>query len=104
VPLTPHVLAPNDLIYKLADGTVCYDCRMLRLVAPNAGTLHVEITWSPSATLSLFVGGQMTTGIVNQLSADVVVNSPGEVIAYLGVLAADMHRDHTKFTIQTSMQ
>ena len=36
--------APNDLLYDLAPGIACSPCRLIRVVSPIAGTLHLVLT------------------------------------------------------------
>jgi len=67
----PDALAPNDLSYTV-DGRSCQPCRLIRVVVPQAGTVHVHVTWTlTSANLGLFVDGQVVAGATRELTADV---------------------------------
>ena len=100
--VTAAKLAPNDLSYTIG-GTRCSPCRLIRVVVPRAGSLHIRTTWTTTSKLSLFIEGQMVDG-TGEMSADATIGGPREVLVYLGALSADIVRDHTPFTIETSMR
>jgi len=99
-------LAPNDLRYTV-DGNSCVDCRMIRVVVPQAGLVHVRVTWaSPTPRLTLFAGGQVfkATTTTRELIADVPANAPDEMLMYLGAAPPDMVTSHTPFVFETSLR
>jgi hypothetical protein len=100
----PDALAPNDLSYTVG-GRICNPCRLIRVVVPSAGTVHVHVTWTgTSASLSLFAEGQVVPGAIRDLIADVPINAPGEVLMYLGAVPPSVLIDHTFFTLETSLR
>ena len=100
--VTPLELAPHDLSYSVGTDH-CYPCRLVRVMVPMAGTLHVDVTWTEArATLNLWAGGQMFTGVSRELVADVPVKA-GEVIMYLGsTLPVGASGMYVPFTIATA--
>jgi hypothetical protein len=101
--VTPGPLAPNDLVYTVA-GKTCSSCRLIRILVPRAGMLHLHVTWTGAARLSLFADGQVVTGDARELTADVAINASGEVIVYLGVASSTSLGEHTTFTLETSLR
>ena len=100
----PDPLAPNDLMY-IVGGTHCTDCRLIRVVVTQAGTVHVHVTWvGTGSRLSLFAEGQVAEGATGDLTADVPVNAPREVLMYLGAVPPNSVTAHTPFTFETSMR
>jgi hypothetical protein len=102
--VTPLKLAPHDLSYTIGTDR-CYPCRLVRVMVPIAGTLHVTVTWTePRATLNLWAGGQFFAGASRQLTADVPAGTPGEVIMYLGTIlpAGTSGGVYVPFTIATA--
>ncbi len=102
--VTPAKLAPNDLSY-IVGGSGCGPCRLIRVMAPQAGTLHLRITWSvtTASRLSLFAAGQVVDG-TGELNVDVTINSAREVLVYLGAVSVNIVKNHTTFTLETSMR
>ena len=100
----PAALAPNDLSY-IVGGKSCNPCRLIRVVVLQAGTLHVHVTWTVAASkLSLFTEGQVVAGATAELTADVPINAPREVLVYLGAAPPNAVREHTPFTVETSIR
>jgi len=100
----PAPLAPNDLSYTVGSNR-CSPCRLIRVVVPQAGTLHMRVTWTGTAAkFSLFGEGQVVTGQTNELTADVPVSTPGEVLMYLGAVLPNGYSDHTPFVFETSLR
>lgn len=100
--VTPHVLAPHDLSYVV--GTLrCDDCRLMHVLVPNAGSLHIHITWNPTIRLTLFAEGRVLAEGDRELTTDLPVSAAGEVLIYLGVVPPASVASHTAFTVQTSM-
>jgi hypothetical protein len=98
----PLELAPHDMSYNV-DGATCYPCRMIRVVAPASGTLHLQLTWTePKSTLNLWAGqmfaGTSAAGVV----ADIPV-SAGETVLYVG-MPANNQALYTPFTLTTALQ
>jgi hypothetical protein len=78
---------------------------LIRVVVPQAGTLHVHVTWAATVSqLSLFAEGQVVAGSAGDLTADVAVNTPREVLMYLGGASPNSVRGHTPFTFETAMR
>jgi hypothetical protein len=102
--VTPARLAPNDLSYTIG-GTRCSPCRLIRVVVPQAGSLRIHTTWSATTAskLNLFVEGHMVDG-TGELNADANIGAPREVLVYLGAVSANIVKDHTTFTLETSMR
>jgi hypothetical protein len=100
----PAELAPNDLSYTVG-GNGCSPCRLIRVVVSQAGTVHVRVTWTPnSSKLSLFAEGQVLPGLLGELTADVPINAPREVLMYLGAAPTGAVNGHTPFTFETSLR
>jgi len=100
----PAALAPNDLSYTVG-GKRCNPCRLIRVVVLQAGTLHLHVTWTVTASkLSLFAEGQVVAGATGELTADLTINAPREVPMYLGAAAPNTVPDHTAFTFETSVR
>jgi carboxypeptidase family protein/Big-like domain-containing protein len=100
----PHDLAPNDLTYTVGTNQ-CNDCRLIRVIVPQAGNVHVHVTWTVAASkLNLFVEGQVVEGGVGDLTADVPVDAPREVLMYLGTMPPTSVNSHTPFVFETSLR
>jgi hypothetical protein len=97
-------LAPNDLSYTVAGG-LCSPCRLFRVGVLQPGTLHVRATWSPNTAsrLALFGEGSPVDG-AGELTVDRIITAPREVLLYLGAFSTNIVKQHTAFTIETSMQ
>ena len=82
VPKLTHM----DVAYNVGPDR-CSPCRLIRIVAPTAGTMHFELAWEPNpgSDLYLWAGGQRFAGDVNQrqLAVDAPV-SAGENVVYVG--------------------
>jgi hypothetical protein len=102
--VTPGALAPHDLSYVVG-GQTCDSCRLIRIVVSRAGTLHLHVTWAVAASrLRLFAEGQIVTADTRELTADVAVAAPREIVVYLGEATAAGVLEHTPFTLETSMR
>ena len=100
----PAGLAPNDLTYVIG-GNRCNDCRLIRVIVPRAGTVHIHVTWTVAASqLSLFAEGQVVKGVTRELTADVPINQPREVLMYLGAAPPSAVTGHTSFVFETSLR
>jgi hypothetical protein len=100
----PAPLAPNDLSYVVG-GSRCNDCRLIRVVVPQAGTVHIHVTWMLAAQqLSLFAEGQVVKGGTRELIADLAVNASREVLMYLGAAPPAAVTAHTSFIFETSLR
>jgi hypothetical protein len=82
VPKLTHM----DVSYDVGSDR-CSPCRLIRIVAPTAGTMHFELAWDPNpgSALYLWVGGQRFGGNTNekQFAADAPINT-GENVVYVG--------------------
>ena len=56
-----------------------------------------------ASKLSLFAEGQIIAGDTGELTADVPVNAPREVLMYLGTVPPSAVLSHTSFTFETAM-
>jgi hypothetical protein len=101
----PPVLAPNDLSYRSGNDR-CDDCHMIRVVVPQAGTLHVRFFWTSAVPpLTLYAEGTVAnSGTTREVSADLPVNAPREVLLYFGIAPPGSMTTHLAFTIETSMR
>lgn len=100
----PSPLAPFDLSYNVGTS-ICSPCRLIRVVVLQAGTVHVHVTWTVTASrLNLFAEGQVVTGGTGELTADVPINAAREVLMYLGAAPPTAVAGHTPFTFETSMR
>ena len=81
--LTGLELAPHDMSYT-AGTDRCFPCKLVRVIAPAAGTLHLSLTWTePRAILNLWANGNRVVGSSSNVTSDVPV-SAGEVVVYVG--------------------
>jgi hypothetical protein len=86
-------------------GNRCGPCRLIRGVVPQAGTVHMRVTWTgQAARLSLFGEGQVVPGQAGELIADLPINAPREVLVYLGAAPPIAVSSHTSFTVETSLR
>ena len=100
----PDALAPNDLSYTV-DGVSCKPCRLIRVVVPRAGTLHVSVKWTVTASkLSLFAEGYVVAGATGALAAEIPINGPREVLIYLGAAPPNVVLEHTPFMLDTLLR
>ena len=105
--VTPHRLAPNDLTYVVGAGQRCNSCRLVRVIMPVKGTLHVRLTWPQDCvvTLGLWVGGQhvvpSSTGSP-EVDADVAAGT-GETIVYVDRVSPSATVCHVAFVLATSL-
>ncbi len=79
-------IAPNDLEYDVSPTARCVSCRLIRVVSPGSGTLHVAFTWNkPGVSLTAWIAAQPFPGTAaGPLAVDVRV-VVGEVVLYVGV-------------------
>ena len=96
-------IATYDVAYAVGPSDRCVNCRLIRVVNPTSGTLHLALTWDvPSAALALWANGQRFAGSSDgALSVDVPV-SPGELVLYIGVGTSDLGR--VKMTLATFLR
>jgi hypothetical protein len=100
----PAVLAPHDLSYTVG-GRRCDDCRLIRVAVPQPGIVQVHVTWGNTASnLSLFAEGQVVEGGARELTADVPIAAPREVLMYLGMTPPGSVSSHTAFTFERSLK
>jgi hypothetical protein len=105
--VTPDRLAPNDLTYLVGAGQICKSCRLIRIVVPTTGTLHLRLTWSPPGgilTLGLWVGDRhiVPAAPSNEVDADVAA-AAGEMIVYVDRVSPTGTTDHVPFALATSL-
>ncbi len=105
--VTPHRLAPNDLTYLVGAGERCNSCRLIRVVVPVKGTLHLHVTWPESClvTLGLWVGGRHIVPPdtrSTEVDAD-VASGVGEVIFYIDRVSPLVTACHVPFVLATSL-
>jgi hypothetical protein len=93
-------LAPNDMDY-MADGTShCQPCRMIRVTSDGAGLVRIRLTWTGSAAMAVWVGGQMIVpgDTAREVVADVLVTA-GDARIYVGTIRSDSEGDYIAFTV-----
>jgi Big-like domain-containing protein len=103
VPKLTHM----DVSYDVG-GERCSPCRLIRIVAPAAGTIHLELAWdrNPGPPLYVWAGGQRFGGNVNeqQVTADAPIRA-GENVVYVGYYRPQvMYGSSIQFTLATSMR
>jgi len=80
-------LAPNDMVYQIAPDRWCQPCRRVRIVAPAAGLVDVQLTWQDLASrLGLWWDGTLhgdTPSSPERVTITVPV-AAGETFVYLG--------------------
>jgi hypothetical protein len=98
-------LAHMDMSYTVASER-CSPCRLIRIIAPAAGTIHLELGWESSQALQLhlWAGGRRFAGEVNEkrLVIDAAI-SAGENVVYVGYYNASVIGQSIQFTLATSM-
>ena len=102
VPKLTHM----DVSYDVG-GDRCSPCRLIRIVSPAAGMIHLELAWdrNPGATLYLWAGGSRFGGEMNELkvAADAPL-SAGENLVYVGFHRWQVfYGASIQFTLATSM-
>jgi hypothetical protein len=102
--ITPRQLAPNDLSYTVGSER-CVPCRLFRVVVPAPGTLGVRIlaAQSPPFRLNILANGQIFSGQVREVSAELAISARGEVVMYFGGLNATQGT-YTDITIETTLR
>lgn len=103
----PHRLAPNDLTYQVAPTERCHSCRLVRIVVPTDGTLHLDLTWTRDCpdTLALWIDGQhiVPSAGRTEVTADVRTTA-GETIVYVDRVVSPVGPVcHTPFVLATSL-
>lgn len=97
----PIALAPLDVAYVVG-STRCFPCRLIRLVASQPGTVRVRVSWAQASDLALLVGGLVVAGGTTELTADVPVDAPRELVMHFGSTSA-RPMSLTNFTVETSL-
>jgi len=106
--VTAHRLAPNDLSYAVGAGQRCNSCRLIRVVSPAKGTLHLRVTWAndcAAITLGIWNAGQhvVPSNAVNtEVAADAVVDA-GETIFYVDRVVPAGTTCHVPFVVATTL-
>ncbi len=105
--VTPAGLAPNDLEYTLGSHR-CVPCRLIRVVVPQTGSVNIRVTWTPvGVPLSLLVDGRVVADGSSEMTAEIVISAPREVLMYLGAVSPyplSMSGRQLSFTFETSMR
>lgn len=96
---------PHDLACDVAPDVHCYPCRLIRVIVPARGTLHVRLTWWPGpddASLVLWAQGQEFRRFDNAAVVDANISvTAGELIVYAGQVP--MARYAVPFTLATTL-
>ncbi len=105
--VTAHRLAPNDLTYAVGNGERCSSCRLVRIVVPVAGMLHVGLTWNRdcAVTLGLWIAGHHIVPLAEgrlEVDADIATTA-GEMIVYVDRVSPTATACHMPFTVATSL-
>lgn len=84
-------IAPQDVRYAVSPSGPCVNCRLIRVVNPSPGTLHLNLTWNlPGVALNIWAAGQLFAGSPGgPLTADVPVGG-GEFVLYVGVASGSL--------------
>lgn len=84
-------IAPDDVQYAVSPSGPCVNCRLIRVVNPSPGTLHLNLTWNlPGVALNIWAAGQLFAGSPGgPLTADVPVGG-GEFVLYVGVASGNL--------------
>ena len=95
-------LAPHDGEYTIGDE-LCGPCRRIRIVAPVAGRLRLELTWTiAGARFRLFANGRVYSPPEAELLATADYEVPaGEVIVFVGA-DAPATREYFPYRLATS--
>jgi Bacterial Ig-like domain (group 2) len=101
VPKLTHM----DVYYDIGPDR-CSPCRLIRILAPAAGTMRFELTWEPNpgADLYLWVSGQRVDG--ERQDRQLTANAPlqaGENVVYVGYYRwRVLYGSSIRFTLATS--
>ncbi len=102
-----RTIAPVDVKYPQADGSICFPCQLVRVVAPSDGTLHLVVTWTDThVVLAMWVNGVRVSGSSpgpSSVTADVAV-SAGDVLVYVGQQNNTTSFNFVTFTLTTAMK
>jgi hypothetical protein len=90
-------LAPHDLSYRVG-GDTCFPCKLIRVIAPTGGTVHLNATWTGTTGLNLWVNGVRFAPANSGVTADAPVNA-GEILVHAGASSSA----YVKFTMTTSV-
>jgi hypothetical protein len=95
-------IAPHDVEYDVSPSGPCVSCRLIRVVNPAPGTLHLKLTWNvATAALSLWVNGERFAGTRGgPLTVDVPADA-GELVLYVGVGTVGLN--YVTMTLTTSL-
>ena len=100
-------LAHMDMSYDVGADR-CYPCRLIRIIAPTVGAVHLELAWqprNPGSPLHLWAGGHRVAGDATEgrLALDAAVTA-GENVVYVGYYRPSMFNGSSiEFTLATSM-
>ena len=95
-------IATHDVAYAVGPSDRCVNCRLIRVVNPTAGTLHLGLNWDvSSAALALWVNGQRFAGNPGGPLNVAVPVSAGELVLYAGVGTGDL--GSVTMTLTTSL-
>ena len=96
-------IAPDDVRYAVSPSGPCVNCRLIRVVNPSPGTLHLDLTWNlPDVALNIWADGRLFAGSPGgPLTADVPVGG-GEFVLYVGVASGDPGNAGVTLTLKTS--
>ena len=97
-------LAPNDMDYVVDGATHCQPCRMIRVTSTAAGIVRIRLTWTGSAAMAVWMGGQMVTpgGTPREVIADVPVTG-GEARIYVGTIRSGTGEDYISFAVAATL-
>jgi hypothetical protein len=77
-------IAPHDVEYAIGPSESCVNCRMIRVVTPAPGTLHLTLTSNMPRALTVWVNGRRFVGLPGGPLEAAVPVSAGEVVLYAG--------------------
>lgn len=105
--VAPDRLAPFDLTYDVGAGQRCNSCRLVRIVVPTKGMLHLRLTWPAACpvTLGLWLGGRHIVPAAassTEVETDVAATA-GEMILYVDRVSPAATACHVPFVLTTSL-
>lgn len=75
-------LAPHDLVYPMTGGP-CSPCRLIRVSAPAAGRLAIQVTSAGDPVVGIWRNGQGAIGTAGTAAASLPVDA-GETVVFVG--------------------
>jgi hypothetical protein len=91
------VIRENDIVYDPSPTFHCDNCRLIRVVNPADGTLHVVLSWTNQSTMTIWANGTVIGPAKGgTLTGDIPVTA-GELLLYIRLVGGN-----TTVTLATS--